>query len=551
VIPNPSRTPRRAGPLAVIALAAAAVGAAAGPANRSVELEAVGTHASGTFAGGGAEIVRYDKRTRRVFAVNASTATVDVLDAADPTAPTNVGAIDVAATLAADPAFTGIVAGANGIAVHRGVLAVAVEANPKTDNGWAAFYRTDTLELLGWVEAGALPDMITFTPNGRLALVANEGEPNGYGQPDSVDPEGSVTVVRIKGNFKALTATTIDFTEFDGEEDALRAAGVRIFGPGATAAQDLEPEYIAVAPDNRTAYVTLQENNAVAVLDLKRLRVDRILPLGWKDHSLPGNGLDGSDRDGEGSAGAIRIANWPVRGLYMPDGIAVYRVRGRNYFVTANEGDSRQDWFEEEARVKDLVLDPAAFPDAVALQDDDDIGRLTVTTTLGDTDDDGDFDALYAFGGRSFSIRDEDGELVFDSGDAFETMLAAAFPANFNSDHEANNFDNRSDNKGPEPEGIALGKIRGRTYAFVGLERAGGIVVYDITDPAAPTFVQYLNNRDFSGDPEAGTAGDLGPEGLEFVPAGRGAGARPMLIVGNEVSGTTTLYDIESVLVVE
>jgi DNA-binding beta-propeller fold protein YncE len=534
--------------VAGVLAASLAVGrSAAAPPDRTIELEVLGTYASGIFAEGGAEIVRYDETTERVFAVNARDASVDVIDVSDPEEPAKVGSIDIAATLEADAAFGGTVAGANSVAVHRGVLAVAVEADPKTDAGWAAFYDTSTLELLGWVGAGALPDMITFSPDGKFALVANEGEPNSYGEPDSVDPEGSVTVVAIAGDFRRLSATTVRFTAFDGQEDSLRAQGVRIFGPGASASEDFEPESIAVSPDGRKAFVTLQENNAIAVLDLKRMAFTRILPLGFQDHSLEGRGLDGSDRDGPGNSGSIRIARWPVRGLPMPDGIATYRAKGRDYLVTANEGDSREDWFEEEARVKDLDLDPDAFPDADDLQDDDAIGRLTVTTTLGDADGDGLFEALYAFGSRSFSIRDEDGALVFDSGDAFERITAAAFPANFNSDHEDANFDNRSDNKGPEPEGVTLGEIRGRTYAFVGLERVGGVMVYDVTDPGAAAFVQYLNPRDFAGDGEAGTAGDLGPEGLEFIPASRSPNGSPMLAVGNEVSGTTTLYAIRIV----
>jgi DNA-binding beta-propeller fold protein YncE len=541
---------RRAVPLlATLSLLAfgAAEPTAAGPKKkRSVELEVLGTYASGIFAEGGAEIVRYDRHTHRVFAVNAKEASVDVLDVSEPSAPAKVAAIDVAGTLAGDPDFDGIVAGANGIAVHGGVLAVAVEADPKTDPGWAAFYRTDTLALIGWVPAGALPDMITFTPNGKMVLVANEGEANHYGQPDSVDPEGSVTVVEIHGNFRRLTATTVRFTDFDDDGDALRAAGVHLFGPGATVSQDLEPEYIAASHDGHEAFVTLQENSAIAVLDLKRLRFTRILPLGWKDHSVAGSGFDGSDRDGPGNSGSLEIKTWPVRGMYMPDGIASFRARGRTYLVTANEGDSRDDWLPEEARLKDLDLDPDAFPDADDLQDDDAIGRLTVTTTRGDVDDDGDFDEVYAYGARSFTIWDEDGRLVWDSGDALERITAEAYPANFNSDHESANFDNRSDNKGPEPEGIAVGEVKGRTYVFLGLERIGGIVVYDVTDPRAPEFVQYLNHRDFSGDPEDGTAGDLGPEGIEFVPAAHSPTGDPLLVVGNEVSGTTTLYAIRS-----
>lgn len=538
------RAPRPALYAAGLLAALTVVGGIDAALKNPVEIEVLGTHESGIFGEGASEIVAYDEGTQRVFSVNSAQAVVDVLDVSNESSPLLVTSLDVGAALANDPDFTGVVAGANSVAVSRGLLAVAVEANPKTDNGWAAFFTTDTLELVGWVDCGALPDMITFHGKGRFALVANEGEPNSYGEEDSVDPEGSVTFIKIHHAKRRFKATTVDFRDFIGEEDLLRADGVRIFGPGSNAAQDFEPEYISIAPNGRSAFVTLQENNAVAVLDTRALMFTRIIPLGYKDHSLPGNGLDGSDRDGAGSSGLVNIANWPVKGMYQPDGIASFRRRGTTYFVTANEGDSRDDWFPEDERIKDLILDPTAFPDAALIQNDDGIGRLTVTGTLGDTDNDGDHDELYVFGARSFSVWDEDGNLVFDSGDAFEQITAAADAANFNSTNDANgSFDTRSDNKGPEPEGVTIGKVRGRIYAFIGLERCGGVMVYDITEPADSTFVQFLNNRDFGGDAEAGTAGDLGPEGIEFVPAG--PTGFPLLIVGNEVSGTTTLYGMD------
>ena len=365
-----------------------AAGAGSAAPDKSIELEVLGTYHSGIFAEGGAEIVKYDEKTERVFAVNAFDATVDVLDVSDPTQPELFETIDVEDTLGDAPGFTGVIAGANSVAVDKGVLAVAVEADPKTDTGWVAFYRTDTLQLINWVEAGALPDMVTFTPNGQMVLVANEGEPNSYGEDDSVDPVGSVSIIDVSaltngnGNTKP-TVVTADFSSFNGQEDDLREAGVRIFGPGADAAMDFEPEYIAVAPDGRSAYVTLQENNAVAILDMQTNTFTKVLPLGFKDHSLEANKLDGSDRDGPGTAGAINIANWPIFGMYMPDGIAAYKSEGKDFFVTANEGDTRQDWLEEEARLSTLDLDEDAFPDADDLQDPDFIGRLTVTNTHG------------------------------------------------------------------------------------------------------------------------------------------------------------------------
>jgi hypothetical protein len=461
--------------------------------------------------------------------VNAQAPGVDVLDVSDPDNPVKIDFIDV----------SDLGGGVNSVVVKHGVVALAIQADEKTDAGVVAAYWTRSLEFIGSVPTGSLPDMITVSPNARYVLIANEGEPN---DDYSIDPEGSVTVIEIFGQLEKVRATTVGFGEFNDKADELKAAGVRIYGPGATVAQDFEPEYIAVSKDSRTAYVTLQENNAIAVLDLRKLKFTDILPLGYKDHSLPGNGLDASDRDD-----AINIANWPVYGMYEPDAIAAYEARGKTFLVTANEGDARDyDTFAEEERVKDLDLDPTAFPDADELQEDENIGRLTVTTTMGDTDGDGDFDELYALGGRSFSIWDTKGRLVFDSGDLLEQITAEAFPDDFNSDNAENgSFDNRSDNKGPEPEGLTIGEVRGRTYLFLGLERIGGVVIFDITDPTSPQFVEYVNNRDFGGDAEAFTAGDLGPEGLKFIPASASPTHRPMLAVGNEVSGSTTLYEVE------
>jgi hypothetical protein len=271
-----------------------------------------------------------------------------------------------------------------------------------------------------------------------------------------------------------------------------------------------------------------------------------VLPLGVKDHGMAGNGIDASNRDG-----VINIATYPgVFGMFQPDAIAAYRSQGRQYIVTANEGDARDyDGFSEEDRVGDLTLNPDMFPDAEVLQDDAVLGRLNITTTLGDWDNDGAYEELYAYGARSFSIFKPTGRgmrLIFDSADQLEQLTAAALPFDFNSTNDENgSFDNRSDDKGPEPEGLALGEINGRTYLFLGLERIGGIMVYDITMPRSPEFVQYINNRDFSGDAEAGTAGDLAPEGLTFIPARKSPTGDPMLAVANEVSGTTTLFHID------
>ncbi|NEO89366.1 MAG: hypothetical protein F6K56_03525 [Moorea sp. SIO3G5] len=496
-----------------------------------IKLSTISTFETGIFDDGAAEIPAYDTSSQRLFVVNGANNAIDVLNLSDPANPTKITEISL-------NDFGG---GTNSVAVNNGIVAVAVEDENTQNPGQVVFFNTDG-NFLNSVTVGALPDALTFTADGQKVLVANEGEPNNE---FTVDPEGSVSIIDISGGVKQATVTNADFKAFNPQIDQLQEQGVRIFGPGATVAQDLEPEFITVSEDSQTAWITLQENNALAVLDINRGEITDILPLGFKDHSLPGNGFDASDQDD-----GINIQNLPVFGMFQPDAIASFQVDGKTFLITANEGDSRDfEGFSEEALVGDLKLDPHAFPDAAELQKAENLGSLIVTNTLGDTDGDGDFDQLFAFGSRSFSIWDEYGNQVFDSGDDFERITAEFLPDDFNSDNDANDsFDTRSNDKGPEPEGVVTGVIDGRTFAFIGLERIGGIMVYDVSEPTHPTFVQYINNRDFSGDAAAGTAGDLGPEGLTFISAEDSPNGRPLLVAANEVSGTTTIYEIESIL---
>jgi hypothetical protein len=919
-----------------------------------------------TFDAGGAgsaEIVAYDAQSRRLFVVNAQTKTVDIVDVRNPKAPTRIKTID-----------TSVFGSPNSVAVHDGIVAVAIESAPKTAPGRVALYKANG-ELTVSVQVGALPDMVTFTPNGEHVLVANEGEPSGYGV-GHVDPQGSVSIIPIPRNHSQLKKLKdadvheVSFTQFNGQEADLRAQGIRIYGPGASAAQDFEPEYIAVSADSRKAYVTLQENNAIAEIDIRKAEVTKLRALGYKNYDVPpqttatyewserdrpfvgataagqklrlggfsglvyegvtndgklkflthtdrgpngeptgikrpfllpqfnprlvrftldpkngefelteqialrsadgrlltgvsntaisadtnqpyndevpvdlrgnvlpldplggdfegvvvaadgsfwmadeyrpaiyhftksgrlierlvpigthaaagypvpapgvagrfgtealpaviaqrrqnrgieaiaiqndkiyafvqsplrnpvslGNaalnamrnvrvvefdpstratrqflyvmdnpapvsaddtradkigdavalpgggflvverdddavpedpietitkkvyassltgatdisnlglfdvggvmksvdqmtlaeltaagvtpaskklhvdlaqagyagiekveglallasgqlallndndfgiaqividqttgryslaagyvpenpvlgivnvpGLDASDRDNQ-----INIRRWPVFGMYEPDAIATFSVGRRSYLITANEGDAR-DWpgFAEEVRVGSLKLDPIVFADGATLKNNANLGRLNVTSTLGDSNGDGVYDALYTLGGRSFSIWNTDGTQVYDSGSDFERIIAARSPASFNASNDDRAFDSRSDNKGPEPEAVTVGTIGKRTYAFIGLERIGGVMVYDVTNPVSPVFVDYANNRDFTVDPPtAEAAQDLGPEGVIFIDAKDSPTRAPLLAVANEVSGTVTLYSV-------
>ena len=563
-------------------------------AGQVITLKRLASTESQGFDASAAEIVAFDAGSQRIFSVNAESGNLDVFNAADLTAPMLDQTIDLRAMLVADGVVTStdLVGAVNSVSVSGNLAAVAVEAAPKTDSGWVVFVNVDTLAYVQSVQVGALPDMVTFTPDGSKVVVACEGEPNeGY----SIDPEGSVGVISVAD----YSLATVGFTDFNvgaARYDELSTAKMVLDGYSATSAdnkatvaQSLEPEYITVSADSSTAYVVLQENNAIAVINLANNTIDKIFGLGFKDHSIPGNEMDASQKDG------VNIRNWPVMGMYMPDSISSFSHDGKTYLITANEGDSREDWLNgisdqasceaagyffaaddgicvDEFSAKDyyaadnVTLD-SGLPTNGGFGEDNQLRRLkfsyfTTRAMNGGTD----FEKLYAYGARSFSIWDpETGLQVFDSGSEFERLTAQLYGADFNNDNAENTGDDRSDNKGPEPEGVTVGTINGHTYAFIGLERMGGVFVYDVSNPYAPEYVMYTNNRDLSYDIKGisdlenaadvkaaiAEAGDLGPEGLTFVPAAASPNGRPLVLVANEVSGTVAVYQINVTLLQE
>tara|TARA_R110002110_G_scaffold186258_4_gene393319 strand:- start:284 stop:1834 length:1551 start_codon:yes stop_codon:yes gene_type:complete len=484
-------------PAAVIALATPAVHAAP-----IVEASVVWSYDhNGPGAGTTSEIVAHDPDDQRVYVAGGDG--VDVLDAV------------TGALITTIPLDTGRFDGVNSVAVKNGKVAIAAAASNVQQNGAVLMYDTSNLAAAPTeITVGANPDMVTFAQNGTKLLVANEGEPN---DDYDVDPVGSVSVVDVATS----SVQTAGFSGFDAQKAALIASGVRIFGPGATVSQDLEPEYIAISPDGTKAYVTLQENNALAIVDISGAvpTVTDVVPLGYKDHGVPGQGIDPSDRD------PIEIKTLSnVLGMYQPDAIASFEKGGTTYLITANEGDARDyDGFAEEARVKDLSL--SGFPAGTG--DDDEFGRLNVTTTLGQNGS-GDYEELYAFGARSFSILDEDGTIIFDSGDMIEQILIDQFPDFWP--------DGREDNKGPEPESVVVGEVGDLLFAFVGLERSDAIMVFGLDDPLNPYFAGLIYND-----------GDEAPEGLAFIGEDDSADGFAYLAIGNEDSGTTTMYRLTSI----
>ncbi|MBX3636600.1 MAG: PEP-CTERM sorting domain-containing protein [Rubrivivax sp.] len=433
--------------------------------------------------------------------------------------------------------------GINSIAIAGSTLALSfTNGLATTAPGSVQFFDTTTFlsqggtaAYLGGVNTGAVPDMITWTAAGTRLLVANEGER----QSNADNPAGSVSIIDVSRNGAfSTTVRTAMFNAFDGQEAALRAAGVRIQA-GVAASVSFEPEYIAVSPNGRFAMVTLQENNALAELDLQSGQFTRILPLGTKDFSLADNGfgisnaIDPSDQDG-----TVAFRNVPVKGLYMPDAIVSYAVAGQAFYVMANEGDA----FVDDADIVRLgnaavTLDPTVFPNAAELKANGNLGRLNIVrdgvdgsgSTVNMTE-------IVTLGGRSFSIRDADGNLVYDSGNLLEVEAHA----------RGVYADGRSDDKGVEPEGVAVFQLAGRTLAFIGLERTtrSAIAIFDISDPTQVSFLDMLVSDDASVlRPEGLTAFEW--NGRYFLAASHESTAD--VIVAGGLSNRTVLFEITPV----
>jgi 3-phytase len=475
------------------------------------------------------EISGYDSTSGRLFI--ASETHVQVVDINDPAQP----------RLVASTLITDIGGDVTHCEVKNGIRACGIPSEDNCETGVIAFFDVDG-KIINTVPTGYMPDSLKFTSDFKTIVVANEGEPR---DDYSCDPEGSVTVIDVSDGARNARATQVSFRAYNGQEDELRAQGVRIFSPNATAAQDFEPEYIAFSPDDRTAYVVLQENNAILAVDVATRSVSGDLadvrPLKMKDWNGPSGKIDASNRDGHQGVGKMQFEHWPIFGMNMPDQAARIVVEGEAYYILPHEGDSREySGFNEETRVKHLPLDKEAFPNWKQLQEDKNIGRLKVTTTMGDWDGDGKFEEIYAFGSRSFSVWNNDfTEEVYESKDLLETIIATEAPIWHNAgvnqeDVSTGDFDQRSDDKGPEPEGVDTGVIDGTPYAFIGIERSGGgVFAFDMSDPSSPEYCFYVR-RD----------GDASPEGILFIPRDDSPNGVDLLVVSNEISSTVSIYEL-------
>lgn len=501
-------------------------------ATNALTLNLLSSFSNSIAGANSAEIVAHDPTTQRLYIANSVGGKLDIVNFINPSSPSLLASISVTP-------YGNI----NSVAVKNGTVACAIEniTNPQ-DSGSIVFFNKDGV-FLKQVKAGMMPDMITFNHSGTRVLTANEGEPNqNYSVTAVNDPDGSITIVDISGGLAALTQTNVThvtFTAYNGQENTLRAQGIRIYGPWNMASKDFEPEYISVAKDDSKAWVTLQENNAIVEISMSTYSINYIKALGSKDHSLLNNGLDGTNQ-----TKGVNIANFPIKGFYLPDAIASYTVGGVNYLITANEGDSRAyATFTEERRLSTATLDAVKFPNAAEIKNNYFLGRLNITDKNGDTDNDGDLDTIYSYGARSFSIWNANtGNLVYDSKDDLEQITASgSFSLIFNASNSigAPVKKDRSDDKGPEPEGVTIGAIGTNTYAFIACERIGGVMVYDVTNPNTPVFVTYANNRSTS------TSGpDLGAEGIIFIPQSESPNGQHLVIAANEISSSLSIWGI-------
>ncbi|MEH7113792.1 choice-of-anchor I family protein [Neobacillus niacini] len=492
--------------------------------------------------GGVAEIVKYNSDNQKFYVINGYGQTLDIVSLNGLTSSDTEQtlqkekSIDIAAAVNTDTFTYGDLTSIE-INTSNDTIVAAVQDVDYTKGGKIVVMNYDG-DIKKTYDAGVQPDMVKLTPDAKYILSANEAEPR-LGL-EGVDPEGSVTIVEVEtGN-----VTQVKFTDETVIDNKVH---IRNKGTKADAVRDLEPEFIAVSNDSTKAFVTLQENNAIATIDIKAGKVLSVKSLGYKDHSLEVNKLDAARND------KIELEKLPILGAYMPDSVAYVNISGTDYLLTANEGDATE-WPEEGSTFinvaefideKDkITLNTDLFKGMTAdeaqaafdkMKNSKDYNKLEVLTDRGT-------DAIYTLGGRSFSIWKADTmELVYDSGSDFEDITAERYPTVFNWSNDDNKLEKRSAKKGPEPEDVKVGMIGDQVYAFIGLERIGGFITYNISNPQNAQFANYLNSRDFS----AAIAGDVSPEGLEFIAAEVSPTGRPLILVGNEVSGTVSVNEVQ------
>lgn len=488
------------------------------------------TYQTNIFNDAGAQDIAWDKNSKHLFSINASLNMLEVYDLIDIAKPFKMASIDLST----------VISRPTSIASFNGLVAVTGIGTSPQGSGKVLYFDNNGL-LLKQFSVGPMPKMVNFTPGGNHCLIVNEGIPT---DDYTIDPAGSISIINISIGINNVTQSgviTIPFTPLDS---ITINPLVLTYGNNnqQLVSQDLEPEYISGNNSGTKAYVSLQENNAVMIIDIQSSSIDTVIGLGYLDRSIAGNGLDASDVNT-----AIDIKTYDrLFALYQPHAMEAFEVGGNQYLLSTNEGAPRQNTAYDEVNiVSSTILHPGKFSNISTLINSNNLGNLEVTRELGDNDGDGLFDSIYTFGTRSFSIWDENLQLLWDSGDEFEQIIALAHPNDFNSNNDDNNsFKSQSDNLGPEPKAAAIGEVDGTLYAFIGMEKMGGFMVYDISDPLNPQFELYELNRDFSlaaSDPDVG---DLGIESIVFVPSTQSPTDFALVIVASPASGTFTIYQI-------
>ena len=534
---------------AMIAPIAFSLPAQADPANFDIELLATIDSGSGE---GGAEIPTFHFRSERLFTTNGAENRIDVYDLSDPADPEFMKSVSL------DEYGDGITS----VAAGRKSIVAAVEVDPTfasdgtptVNSGVLVVMDTDG-DVVSSIELdGVLPDSVTFAKDETTALVAIEAEPVCAADNPATadvdesadfslanDPEGQVVIVDLSDPANP-TKKNVDFSGFTAAEAA--AAGLVVSTVQTDFAKDVEPEYVA-AIDNNTAYATLQEANGIAEIDLNTATVTQIFSAGQVDRAVVG--LDASNRDDDDNLETFDN----VVGLNQPDTLATFAIHMDNYFITANEGDAREyDCIDDDDRAADLTLDPTAFPTAADLQLDENLGRAKVDSNFGDTDGDGDYDQIGLRGGRSMTIF-KNGELLFDTEELIATEMKKIvgddilMNGQFEIDGENVVYDasSRADDKGGEPEGVAIGTTGERRVAVLGLERFSALLFFDITDPAAPTLISWEQMQPIADTPLSESKA-WSPEGIVFVPSWQSPNGKPLVITSYEMSGTLSIHQI-------
>ena len=494
----------------------------------SLQMELAGRYNSGAMSeeGGSLEIVQFNARNGFAYAVSGLKGTLIAIDlngGMDGEKVTALGGTeyDVKSMVRSYGDMTSVAISPDG--TH---LAVAIQAVDYDEQGSVALFTCQangSLTHLSTVEVGVQPDMVTFTPEGSKILTANEGEPRmGYSAAGAVDPKGSVSII----DAETFNVETVGFDNFDGRRDALVKEGI-VLKKNTVPSVDLEPEYIACTDD--TAYVSCQEANAIAVLDLDNAQFTGIYSVGFEDYSRVAIDINKKDK----TYAPKTYDN--LLGIRMPDGISLYEIGGETYLLTANEGDARA-WPVEteedsnEIKGKESQVTGLKPGGKVTWFDVNQYDGLEAGTD-------------YIFGGRSFTlfkVTRNGLEEAFDSGSDFERITNEKLPEYFNCSNDDIEKEDRSGKKGSEPESVTVGTVGGKTYAFIALERIGGVMVYDITAPENTEFVNYINSREFNNNIQ----GDVSPEGLCFIPAAQSKTGKPLLLAACEVSGTLAVYEL-------